>query len=95
MSNFREYDISDAVRFEIHFTIGDVPTDPTTVTLYVKDPAGVTVTYNTGDLTHPETGTYYRDVEVDQSGRWAGRMVGDGAVNATAQEIIDVRRSVA
>jgi hypothetical protein len=95
MSNFTEYDINDAVRFQTTFTLADVPTDPSTVTLYVRHPDGTLDTHTGGALTHPSTGVYYRDVEVDAPGEWGGRMIGDGTVNATAQTIVQVRRSVA
>jgi hypothetical protein len=97
MSNFTEYDLQDAVRFQTTFTLADVPTDPTTVTLYVRHPSGVldTFTYAASQITRPSAGVFYRDVEVDEAGEWGGRMVGDGAVNATAQTIVQVRRSVA
>jgi hypothetical protein len=94
MSNFREYDTGEAVRIRTTFTLDDVPTDPTTVTLYVRDPSGNTDTHNQGTLVNPSTGVWYKDVEADEPGTWSARMVGTGTVVAVAQEIYQARRDV-
>jgi len=95
MSNYNEFDIDDSVRLQTTFTVGDVPTNPTTDTLFVKDPSGNTDTYTGGQLTSPSTGVFYRDVEVDEVGSWGARMKGDGVCDAASQLLFQVRRSKA
>lgn len=94
MANFEEYDIGDAVRIKTTFTVDDVPTDPTTVTLYVKDPAGATVEHAEGTLTNPSVGVWYKDVAVNQAGTYGAKMTGVGVVDSVAQTTFQVRRSV-
>ena len=66
-----------------------VPADPTTVTLKVETPAGVTTTYTYagGHLTKPETGVYYYDIDTTTAaGVWHYRGIGTGAVVAAGQD---------
>jgi hypothetical protein len=56
--------------------------DPTTITLRYQDPAGVTTTvsYPTGSgWSHPITGTYIYEVEVNDEGNWKYSYEGTGA----------------
>jgi hypothetical protein len=68
------------------------PADPTTVTLTVRDPAGVSTdyTYAAGDLTKSAAGIYYRDVMMAQSGTWLYRFVGTGACIAAGWRQINI-----
>jgi len=81
------YNKGDAVRLSATFTVGGAATDPTTVTLKVRDPSGnvATYTYALAEITKDATGQYHKDVSIDETGRWEYRWVGTGAV-ATAQE---------
>jgi hypothetical protein len=59
-------------------------TDPTTVTLRVREPDGTTTsyTYAGGDVTKAGAGDFYKDVSVDAAGVWAWEWVGTGTVAA-------------
>src|SRR5688572_22094138 len=64
---------NDFVRVTATFTNvdGDL-VDPTTITLKVLDPSGNTDTYTFagGTVSKDSTGSYYKDVTVDEAGRW-------------------------
>lgn len=57
------------------FTVGDVLTDPTTVTLTVIDPSG---NATTPVPTHPSTGRYEYVLPLDEPGTWRWEFVGTG-----------------
>jgi hypothetical protein len=65
------------------FSVNGVPTDPTTITLVVTDPAGTatTYTYASGQLTRTGTGAYTRDVTCGSTpgGLWQYTWIGTGA----------------
>lgn|SRR5687768_4425453 len=84
-------------------TVGGVATDPTDVALTVKAPgaAGTTTVYRwptpgTGEvlLSKEDTGRFYADVTLSEPGLWAYRLSGTGAVVATEEGVLHVRRSV-
>ena len=56
MANY--YEKGETVRITGTFTVSDVATDPTTVTLKVQNPAGTetTYTYAAGEITKSATG---------------------------------------
>lgn len=89
------YDKGDSVRLTATFTVDSVPTDPTTVTLKVKNPAGVTTTYTYGlaELTKSSTGVYYREVTVDDDGMYYYRFEGTGTCIAASEGQLKVRSS--
>lgn len=76
------------VRIAGYFKRNAVYTDPTTVTLKVKDPSGniSTYTYAAGEITKESTGIYYKDVVLDESWTWKARYETTGPVE-TAVEI--------
>ena len=89
------YDIGDLVRFTGTFTVSGIATDPTTVTLKVKDPSGniATYTYALSEVTKSATGIYYKDVTIDEAGMWIVEWLGTGAVVSSVEEYILVRKS--
>ena len=89
------YDKGDAVRLKGTFTVSSVLTDPTTVTLKVKDSDGTisTYTYSGGTVTKLSTGVYYKDVTVSNDGIWYYRFESTGAVAAAGEGSFEVRRS--
>jgi hypothetical protein len=104
------YDHGDRVRLGNHSgttatapftTVGGVATDPTEVVLTVKAPDGTTTVYRwptpgVGEtlLSKEATGRFYADVTLSAAGLWAYRLAGTGAVVATEEGVLHVRRSV-
>lgn len=74
--------VGGATKLKATFTVSKVKTDPTTVTLEVRDPGGNTDTYTyaAAQITKDATGVYSKMVEVDQAGMWTYEWHGDGAV---------------
>lgn len=89
------YDKGDLVRVKATFTVSSVLTDPTTVTLKVKDPDGTisTYTYTGGTITKSSTGVYYKDVSVSNDGAWYYRFEGTGTCQTAAEGMFKVRKS--
>lgn len=87
------YDKNDLVRLSCAFTVGGTATDPTTVTLKVKDPSGNTDTYTyaLAQITKGTTGNYYKDVTVDEVGIWTYQYMGTGACQAVSEGWLEVR----
>lgn len=87
------YDVGDLVRVTGTFTVGSVATDPTTVTLKVKDPSGNldTYTYALSQVTKSSTGIYYKDLSIDEAGVWRYRFVGTGACVGEEEKWFEVR----
>lgn len=67
-------------------------TDPSAVTLEVRDPAGAvaTYTYAASQITRASLGIFTRPQLLDQSGVWYYRFTGTGAVNVGNWKRIDV-----
>lgn len=88
------YDVGDSVRVTGTFTVASVVTDPTTVTLEVKDPSGnvATYTYALSEVTRSGTGVFYKDLTIDEAGIWTYRWSGTGAVVSAGEEWLEVRR---
>lgn len=82
-----QYNVGSQVRITGTFTnpnASDDPVDPTTITIYYKDPSG-NITELSGtdsDVTNSSTGVYYTDITIDESGTWIYRFVGTGAAVA-------------
>jgi hypothetical protein len=104
------YDVSDRVRLGNHSgntstaaftTVGGVATDPTEVVLTVREPDGTLAVYRwptpgVGEsaLSKETTGRFYADVGLDAAGLWAYRVEGTGAVVASEEGMLHVRKSV-
>lgn len=73
--------VGDTVRIGNTFSVSDVNTDPTTVTLVVTDPSGNTegtYTYAGSTITKTATGVYHKDLTVDEDGVWEYKWTGTG-----------------
>jgi hypothetical protein len=70
---------------------GDL-TDPTTITLKVREPSGTETSYTFAGatVTKEATGIFYRDVTINASGRWVARWIGTGTVADAVEYPIDV-----
>jgi hypothetical protein len=65
--------VGDLYRIEADFTnISGVAVDPSTVSLKVMDPSGNVdeYTYSGGSVSTDGTGSYYKDVSLDEAGDW-------------------------
>ena len=88
------YDKGDGVRLQATFTVSSVNTDPTTVTLRVKDAGGtITVYVHPASITKLVTGIYYKDISVSNDGVWYYRFEGTGACEAAGEYSFIVRTS--
>lgn len=85
-----------AVRVSCTFTVNAVNTDPSTVTLKVKTPAGVTsaYTYALSQVTRSAAGVYYKDIETTEAGLWRYRWEGTGTCQATDEAAFDVQTDI-
>jgi hypothetical protein len=70
-------------------------TDPTTVTLEVKDPAGTTTTYTyaLAAVTKASTGVYYKDLAMSIVGQWHYRWTGTGTAPGVAEGCLNIESS--
>lgn len=83
------------VRISATFTVSGAATDPTTVTLKVRSPAGTvsTYTYGAGQVTKDSVGNYHKDVDASTSGRWLYRWEGTGTAQAADESAFDIEAS--
>jgi len=90
------YDPGSKIRLSVRFTVASVLTDPTGVSVKVKDPAGVVTTYTFGggQVIKDSAGNYHRDITPATPGRWYYRYIGTGAVEATTEDSFRVRQVV-
>jgi len=74
------------------FTVGGTATDPTTVTLKVKNPSKeiTPYTYALGQVIKSVTGSYYKDIDIDIEGTWFYSWIGTGACGAVAEGFFNV-----
>lgn len=98
------YDVGDVTRLygvfkKATFTVtSGVPAatyalaDPTTVSLAVTTPAGVTTTYTyaAGTVTKDSTGVYYREVTLTARGAWEARWDTTGNPALTERQTLEV-----
>jgi hypothetical protein len=89
------YDIGDGVTLTSTFSVATVNTDPTTVTLRVKDPGNNidVYTYGAGEITKSDVGIYTKAITLDECGRWYVRWEGTGTVIAAEETYFEVRES--
>lgn len=92
-----QYDIGDMVTiYGIFSDINDVVTDPTTISVLVKDPTGTLTTYVYGvdaNLIKDSVGNYHFDITPTVTGVWYYKFVGEGAVKAAEEDSFFVRTS--
>ncbi len=87
------YTPGDLVRLSAAFTVGNVATDPSTVTCIVRDPSGVETTI--ASPTHDSTGNYHTDFDLTAAkhGVWQYRFLGTGACQAALEAMFFVELS--
>lgn len=88
------YDIGDKVKITGYFTTGGVASDPVTVRVIVKNPAGVstTYTYPNAFITKEAVGRYSFQVLGNAAGNWYYRM-DDGIANVATESFFRIRLS--
>ena len=88
--------VGDVVRLRSVFTVLDVNTDPTTITLEVQSPSGVTTsyTYAGAQVTKEGTGIYYYNLSVNEAGWWVYQWTGTGTVEVVQGNRILVKESL-
>lgn len=76
-------------------TATNVLTDPTTVTVKIKTPSGVTTTYTYAGstVTRDGTGRYSRTISLTEAGKWEWQVEATGTVVKTEAGSIKVQRS--
>lgn len=67
------------------FTVDDVPTDPSAITLTITDPTGVatTYTYAAAEITRTAAGSFRKDVPCTTEGEWTYVWTGTGTASDT------------
>lgn len=85
--------VGDAMTLRAKFRVSGTLTDPTTITLDVKDPSGNTDTYTLAGatVTKDSTGSYSKSVTFDEAGWWTYEWTGTGTVVAVEGNQIYVR----
>ena len=91
------YDVGTQVRFQCTFkNLAGTATDPTSITVKIKDPSGNVQTLVYGvdsDVKKGATaGIYYVDRTIDESGIWRHRWAGTGTVEAANEASIRVEK---
>jgi hypothetical protein len=92
------YSIGNAARASVTFrdVVTGAVVDPTTVTVLVKNPAGVTTSYVYGvdSIVQKEsTGKYYVTIDCNAVGEWKYRWLGTGANQAASESSFQVTGS--
>lgn len=84
----------ELVRLSAAFTVGNTPTDPTTVTCVVRAPDGTETTYSTP--TKDSAGNYHvdHDLTAAKAGVYVQRWTGTGACQAALESEFFVEPSV-
>lgn len=86
---------SELARLSNTFTVADVATDPSTVSLTLTTPDGTetTYTYAATEITKDSTGVYHKDVTCSAAGQWSYKWVGTGAATDTTVGTFTVQES--
>ena len=73
--------VGDAIQLKNTFTVSGTKTDPTTVTLQVRDPSGNTdlYTYSLAEITRDSAGVFSKIITFDEAGYWTYEWAGTGA----------------
>lgn len=94
MADEGAFNVGSVARLAITFNVDGVATNPTTVTLTLEQPDGVTSDLTGPQLDNPTTGSFRRDVLVSQAGQWKFRWVGTGAAAGAEQGSFMARTKV-
>lgn len=92
------YSVNQLVHLVFPFTVNGVATDPTTITVRVKDPTGAEATYtltSTPPVVKDSVGNYHLDITAGIPGTWSYHCEGTGAAQASDDEQFSVRPAVA
>lgn len=90
------FDIGDLIRASVVFYSGSFVVDPTVITYEIRKPDETRsiFVYGGGDITRVTTGSYYRDVGLNQSGQWWDRWYCSGVIVSAQESYFEVRRTV-
>jgi hypothetical protein len=82
------YHKGNSIKSVASFKVGGELTDPTTVTLKVKDPTETitSYTYALAEVTKSSTGVYYKEIPSDLVGIWRVEWIGTGACVAVDED---------
>ena len=88
--------VGDVVRLRAVFSVLNVNTDPSTITLQVQSPSGVTTsyTYAGAQVTKEGTGIYYYNLSVNEAGWWVYQWTGTGTVEVVQGNKILVKENL-
>lgn len=95
-SSSSAYYVGQRVLVEAEFRLLGVPTDPTIIQFYARNPRDrsiVVLTYPNIHLTRVATGLYEADFQVTDPGQWHFRAEGAGVVDAVVEVHLDVLAS--
>lgn len=83
-------ELNTRVRLTTTFTTvqGNALTDPTTVSLFVKDPSSTVTTYTlaAAQVIRDSIGVYHYDILIDVVGNWKYKWQGASALEATSAD---------
>ena len=85
--------VGDQESVTITITVGGTATDPTDLTLELKDPSGntTTYTYSSAEITKDSTGVYSKTLPAyDEAGRWLREWQATGTVAGVYSAYTDV-----
>lgn len=88
MANY--YTTNQLVHLTAAFTVSGVATDPTAVTVRIKDPS---LAITTPAAVKDSVGIYHYDLAVTLPGRYFYRFEGTGTCQATSEQFFDVLSS--
>ncbi len=81
------YEIDTLVKVASAFAqLGGAAIDPTTVTLYIRDPSWAETTIPMGSLSHDGVGVFSYGVNANISGIWTYKFQGAGNVETTSPD---------
>lgn len=92
------YHLDQLVRVTATLTVDGVATDPTALTLRVKDPTGATTTYtltSTPALVKDSVGNYHYDLAAILTGLWSYHWESTGTVQAADDQQFYVEAALA
>lgn len=89
-------DVGDDVKLTLLVTVSGAATDPSTLTLKLRDPSGneQTIQYPDSRITKDATGSYTAVIAATTAGTWYYRWEGTGDAKGAEQGTFQVRRSL-
>lgn len=83
------YNPGDLVTLQARWSVNDLETDPSTVSIQVKDPSGNITTYSyggAGAVVRDSVGNYHVNITVNTTGVWYYRVLGAGSVQKNGED---------